>query len=77
MVLTLLAIPFLILGVFITPYTQAAERCFNLNFFSKVPLCFEAASSMPEILKYGSLVVGFALIYTGRYLMRRAHAQQK
>ncbi len=76
MALTMLAIPFLILGVFITPYVQGAERCFNLNFISKNPLCFEAASNMPEIVKYGSLVFAFVLIYTGRHLMRRANAQK-
>ncbi|MDP2410862.1 MAG: hypothetical protein Q8M26_11325 [Pseudolabrys sp.] len=76
MALTMLAIPFLILGVFINPYTQGAERCFNLNFISKTPFCFEASSNMPEIVQYGSLMFAFVLIYTGRHLMRRGHAQK-
>ena len=60
--LTILAIPLIMLGVFIKPYTQENTRCFNL--VGKV-YCFEQSSQMPEIVKYGSVVLGFALLYAG------------
>lgn len=70
--LTILAIPLIIFGAFIKPYTADASRCFAVNFLAKDPFCFEAASSMPEVIKYGSLLLGFALIYAGRQQIRRA-----
>lgn len=76
MLLTILALPLLILGVFVTPYTIATGRCFTIGLISKSPFCFEAASNMPEILKYGSLALGFALIYAGRHQIRRAKGQK-
>jgi hypothetical protein len=72
MLLTMFALPFLILGIFITPYSLANARCFSVSFVSKSPFCFELASNMPEIVKYGSLLLGFALIYLGRQQIRRA-----
>jgi hypothetical protein len=75
MVLTLLAIPFIILGLFITPYSLATARCFSINFVSKSPFCFEQTSNMPEIVKYGCLLAGFALIYAGRQQIRRGRGR--
>lgn len=70
--LTLLAIPFILLGVFIRPYSAGAERCFRVEFLSKAAYCFEHASYMPEIVKYGCMAVGIALIYMGRSQIKRA-----
>jgi hypothetical protein len=61
--LTVLAIPLIMLGVFLKPYTQTNARCFNL--VGKV-YCFEQSSQMPEIIKYGTVLFGFALLYAGR-----------
>lgn len=72
MPLTLLAIPFIILGAFINPQTLANARCFTLGFLSRSPFCFEPGSNMPEIIKYGCLALGFALIYAGRQRIKRA-----
>jgi hypothetical protein len=66
--LTILAIPLIMLGVFIKPYSQDNTRCFNL--VGKV-YCFEQSSQMPEIVKYGSVVLGFALLYAGRRQIKR------
>jgi hypothetical protein len=66
--LTILAIPLIMLGVFIKPYTQEKARCFNL--VGKA-YCFEQSSQMPEIVKYGSVLLGFALIYAGRRQIKR------
>lgn len=73
--LTLLAIPFLVLGVFIKPYEEATLRCFKVEFLSKAPYCFEQASMMPEIVKYGCVAIAFALIYAGRRQVRRAREE--
>lgn len=70
--LTILAIPFILLGVFIRPYSAGAERCFNIELLSKTAYCFEQGSQMPEIVKYGSMVIGIALIYAGRRQIKRA-----
>ena len=72
MVLTMLALPLLFLGVFIKPYAVEATRCISVSFISKQAFCFEAASSMPEVIKYGCVAAGFALIYAGRRQIRRA-----
>lgn len=64
--LTLLAIPFIFLGVFITPYTQGAQRCVAVKFAGPGAYCFEQNSPMPETIKYGLVAVGFALLYAGR-----------
>jgi hypothetical protein len=66
--LTILAIPLIMLGVFIKPYTQEKARCFNL--VGKV-YCFEQNSQMPEVVKYGSVLIGFALLYAGRRQIKR------
>lgn len=70
--LTLLAIPFILLGVFIRPYEVSAERCFRVEFLSKAAYCFEQSSYMPEIVKYGCMAIGIALIYAGRSQIKRA-----
>jgi hypothetical protein len=71
MALTILAIPFLVLGVFINPTTQQDQRCFSLNAVSKTPYCFAQGSIMPETIKYGSVAIGFALLFAGRQRIRR------
>lgn len=70
--LTILALPFIIFGAFVKPYAAGVNRCFAVNFLAREPFCFDAASSMPEVIKYGSLLLGFALIYAGRQQIRRA-----
>ncbi len=72
MFLTVLAIPFIILGAFISPYSLTDARCFTVAFLSRSPFCFEQGSYMPEIVKYGCLLLGFALIYAGRQQIKRA-----
>ena len=72
MLLTLLAIPFILFGAFVKPYDQQEQRCFAVN---KSPFCFERSSPMPEIIKYGSVAVGFGLIYAGRWRMRRRRSE--
>jgi hypothetical protein len=69
--LTILAIPFLILGVFMKPYSQDASRCFTVSFTGTGAYCFEQGSIMPEAIKYGSVAIGFALLYAGRRQIRR------
>ena len=69
--LTILAIPLLILGAFIKPYSTEAARCITVSFLGREPYCFAAGSSMPEMIKYGCLLAGFALIYAGRYQIKR------
>ncbi len=71
--LTVLAIPLIMLGVFLKPYTQENARCFNL--VGKA-YCFEQSSQMPEIVKYGSMLLGFALIYAGRRQIRQQRGQK-
>ena len=66
--LTVLAIPLIMLGVFLKPYAQENARCFNL--VGKV-YCFEQSSQLPEVIKYGSAVLGFALLYAGRRQIKR------
>ena len=70
--LTLLAIPFLLLGIFLKPYTAGTERCINVAFLGKGAYCFEQGSQMPEFIKYGSMAVGLLLIYAGRQQIKRA-----
>jgi hypothetical protein len=71
MVLTILAIPFILLGVFISPTSQQAARCLTISFVSKGVYCFEQGSQMPETIKYGSVLFGFALLYAGRRQIKR------
>ncbi len=74
MMLTLLSIPFLMLGVFIKPFAQADMRCVIIGFVSKEPFCFAQASAMPEIIKYGAVAAGFGLLYLGRRQIKRQRA---
>ena len=66
MALTILAIPFIVLGVFIKPYTQDTMRCISVGFAGKSAYCFEQGSNLPEVIKYGSVALGFSLLYAGR-----------
>jgi hypothetical protein len=69
--LTILAIPLIILGVFIKPYSTENARCISINVGGARPYCFEQGSNMPEIIKYGSVLAGFALLYAGRLQINR------
>jgi hypothetical protein len=69
--LTILAIPLIILGVFIKPYSTENARCISINVGGARPYCFEQGSNMPEIIKYGSVLAGFALLYAGRLQIKR------
>jgi hypothetical protein len=71
MALTLLAIPFIVLGVFLGPYTQGDQRCVAVRAASASALCFEQGSNMPETIKYGLVAVGFGLLYLGRSQIKR------
>ena len=71
MALTILAIPLIMLGVFIKPYSQDNARCLSLGFIGRGAYCFEQGSSMPETIKYGSVLLGFALLYAGRRQIKR------
>ena len=73
MFLTVLAIPFMFFGVFIKPYDKFPERCFSVN---QTAFCFEKGSQMPEIIKYGSVAVGFGLLYLGRRQIRRQRGEK-
>lgn len=75
MALTILAIPFLFLGAFIKPYSLEAARCFTISFVDKGVYCFEQTSSMPEVIKYGCVLVGFGLIYAGRRQIKRQRGE--
>ncbi len=69
--LTILSIPFIILGVFLKPYSLDNARCINISFVRSQPFCFAQDSSTPEIIKYGSVVAGFALLYAGRRQIKK------
>ena len=71
--LTILAIPLIILGVFLKPYTVDNSRCISIAVAR--PYCFEQGSNLPEIIKYGSVVAGFALLYAGRLQIKRQRNQ--
>jgi len=75
MVLTILAIPFLVLGVMISPYALDTARCFAIGFAGKGGYCFEPGSHMPEAIKYGCVLAGFALLYAGRRQIKRQRDQ--
>ena len=70
--LTILAIPFLILGVFIKPYALEGSRCVSVGARA---FCFAQDSSMPEMIKYGSVFAGFALLYAGRLQIKRQRGE--
>jgi hypothetical protein len=69
--LTILAIPLIVLGVFIKPYSVENLRCFSVSFASARPYCFEQGSNLPEVIKYGSVLAGFTLLYAGRLQIKR------
>ena len=69
--LTLLAIPFIILGLFINPYDQQGQRCISVKFAGSGAYCFEQSSKMPETIKYGTVAIGFGLLYAARRQLRR------
>jgi hypothetical protein len=71
MALTILSIPLIALGVFLKPYTLENARCINIGFLRSQPYCFAQDSQMPEIIKYGSVAIGFALLYAGRTKIKR------
>jgi hypothetical protein len=66
---TILAIPLIILGVFLKPYSLENSRCISVA--GARPYCFTADSSLPEVIKYGSALAGFALLYAGRLQLKR------
>jgi len=74
--LTILAIPLILLGVFIKPYSLENTRCISVGFAGARPLCFERTSNMPEVIKYGSALVGFALLYAGRRQIKRQRGRE-
>jgi hypothetical protein len=73
---TILAIPLILLGIFTKPYTMDNSRCISVGFASARPYCFEQGSNLPEVIKYGCLLAGFALIYAGRMQIRRQRDRQ-
>ena len=74
--LTILAIPLILLGIFIKPYTVDNSRCISVGFAGARPYCFEQGSQLPEVIKYGCLLAGFALIYAGRVQIKRQRDRQ-
>ncbi len=72
--MTLLAIPFLILGVLLSPFDQGAQRCVGVKKGGADALCFEQGSKMPEGIKYGAVAIGFGLLYAGRRQIKRRRA---
>jgi hypothetical protein len=76
MALTILAIPFLILGALVSPYTLQNQRCFTISLLSLGVYCFEQDSRMPETIKYGSALIGFGLIYAGRRQIKRQRGEK-
>jgi hypothetical protein len=71
--LTILAIPLILLGIFIKPYAVDSSRCISVG---ARPFCFEQGSHLPEAIKYGCLLAGFALIYAGRIQIKRQRDRQ-
>ena len=69
--LTILAIPFLILGVLLSPFNQGLQRCIAVKKGAADAFCFEQGSKAPEAIKYGAVAVGFLLIYAGRRQLKR------
>jgi hypothetical protein len=52
------------------------SRCISVGFASARPYCFEQGSKLPEVIKYGCLLAGFALIYAGRMQIKRQRDRQ-
>jgi hypothetical protein len=74
MALTILAIPLIFVGAFLKIYAVEATRCVAL--FGKGGFCFAAGSDMPELIKYGCVLAGFALLYAGRLQIKRQRGLQ-
>ena len=74
--LTILAIPLILLGIFLKPYTVDSSRCISVGFAGARPYCFEQDSKLPEVIKYGCLLSGLALIYAGRIQIKRQRGRQ-
>ena len=72
--LTILAIPFIVIGVFLKPYSLDSSRCVGVG--GARPYCFTQDSSMPEIIKYGSVAAGFLLLYAGRLQIKRQRGEK-
>ncbi len=72
MLLTLLSIPFILFGAFVKPYDRPPQRCISA---SQSAFCFEQGSPMPEVIKYGCVVVGFGLLYAGRRQIKRRRGE--
>ena len=66
--LTVLAIPFLFFGVFVRTSDEGPQRCIGV---AKDKYCYERTSQMPEFITYGSMAVGFGLLYAGRLQIKR------
>ena len=72
MALTLLAIPFLIFGVFVKAQDMGLQRCIGAG---QSTTCFEQGSQMPEFIKYGCMALGFGLLYAGRRQIKRQRSR--
>ncbi|MEI9803491.1 MAG: hypothetical protein WDN48_02205 [Pseudolabrys sp.] len=72
MALTILAIPFLFFGVFVKTQDVGLQRCIGVG---QSTYCFEQSSTMPEKIKYGSVLVGFGLLYLGRRQIQRSRGK--
>ena len=68
MALTILSIPLIFVGAFIKIYAVEATRCVAL--LGKSGFCFDPGSDLPEMIKYGSVLIGFGLLYLGRRQIR-------
>ena len=75
--MTILAIPLLVVGVLISPYTMQGQRCFAVGFASQGGYCFEQGSQMPESIKYGLMAAGFVLLYAGRRQIQRKRERRR
>jgi hypothetical protein len=72
MALTLLAIPFLIFGVFVKIQDVGVQRCIGAG---QSTYCFERGSQVPEFIKYGGVLAGFGLLYAGRRQIKRQRGE--
>jgi hypothetical protein len=72
MALTVLAIPFLIFGVFVKVQDMGSQRCIGAG---QSTYCFEQGSQMPGFIKYGSVLAGFGLLYAGRRRIKRQRGE--
>jgi len=74
MALTILSIPLIFVGAFIKIYAVEATRC--VAILGKGGFCFEAGSDLPELIKYGCVLAGFAMLYAGRLRIKRQRGLQ-